>query len=333
MSEIRFVTSSDEHLSDQTPGFRKDNYRDAILEKLAWQGDFARRLDADALLRGGDFFHIKEANKTTMATVGKAAAIHRTYSCPTFALSGNHDMSKNDPTTVPRQPLGVMLKSEVFTPLRDNRFHSGTMVVRVIGIDYTLNLDYDGLHDMVRKKEGDTYTIAFVHALAAMAPSEKIQSFFNERIFDYRDLVFEGCPDVYIFGHYHKDQGIQEHNGVKFVNLGAISRGALTFENIERRPKVSSIICNSQGISIEEHELPSKDAADIFDFEKKKVLERERRTIDEFIQKLRSDSDNSSASGITDLMSKFQASDYPQDLKNLLLEVIESAEAGTLDER
>lgn len=332
MSQIRLITSSDEHLADQTPGFRKDNYRDAILDKLAWQGEFARKFDADAVLRIGDFFHVKEANKTTMSTVGKAAAIHRAYHCPTHAVSGNHDMSKNDPSSIPRQPLGVMFKSEVFTPLHDTRFHCGTMTVRAIGVDYTVDLDYDGLHDMVRKQDGDTYTIACVHALAAMAPDEKIQSFFNERIFDYRDLVFDGCPDVYIFGHYHKDQGIQEHNGVKFINLGAISRGALTFENIERRPKISSLVFDSQGISVEEHELPSKDASEIFDFEKKKVLEKERKTIDEFIHKLRSDKSNSEATGISDYLKKFQESDYPQDLKKLLVDVIESSEAGTLDQ-
>src|SRR5690606_7493663 len=151
-------------------------------------------------------------------------AIHRGYHCRTHALGGNHDMSKNDPTSINRQPLGVMYNSGVFDPLIDHRFQSASMCVRAIGVDYIVDLRYYGLHDMVRKKPGDTYTIAFVHALAAMDPGEKSQSFFNERIFDYRDLVFEGCPDVYVFGHYHKDQGIQEHNGVQFVNLGAVSR-------------------------------------------------------------------------------------------------------------
>lgn len=331
MSELRFITSSDEHLSDNNPGFRKDLYKEAILEKLVWQGEFARKFDADAVLRGGDLFHVKEANKNTMASVGRVAAIHRGYHCPTHSLAGNHDMSKNDPLSIPRQPLGVLFKSEVFSPLIDNRFHSGDMSVRVIGVDYTIDLDYDALHDKVRKVDGDTYTIAFVHALAAMAPDEKIQSFFNETIFDYRDLVFNGCPDVYIFGHYHKDQGIQEHNGVKFVNLGAISRGALTFENIERRPKISSIICNSQGISIEEHEIPCKDASEIFDFEKKKALDKERRSIDEFITKLRSDANDIGDSSLSVRLSEFNNSDYPTELKNLLLEVIEAAEAGTLE--
>lgn len=334
MSEIRFITSSDEHITNKefNPGFRKDNYFESIIQKLVWQGEFAKKFDADAVLRGGDLFHFKESNKTTMATLARLSEVHRGYHCPTHSLCGNHDMSKNDLNSIPRQPLGVLFKSQVFHPLVDHRFHSGSMRVRVVGVDYTVDLDYGGLQERVQKVEGDTYTIAFVHALASMAPSEKIQSFFNERIFDYRDLVYEGCPDVYIFGHYHKDQGVQEHNGVKFINLGAISRGALTFENLERRPKISSIVCNSQGISVEEHEVPSKDASEIFDLEKKKNLDRERRNIDDFIQKLRSDNSKSSDSSLNELIKDFQASDQPAQLKSLLLEVIEAAEAGVLDD-
>src|SRR5580704_722799 len=127
MSEIRLITSSDEHLADLNVGFRKDNYRDAILAKLEWQGRFAHGMSAHAVLRGGDLFHIKASNKTTMRTLAKVARIHRKYTCPTYAMAGNHDMSNNDPLSVPGQPLGVMFASHVFKPLHDEIFESGTM--------------------------------------------------------------------------------------------------------------------------------------------------------------------------------------------------------------
>lgn len=328
MSEIRLLTSSDEHLADLAPGFRKDDYRSSILKKLEWQGEMAKKFDADAVLRGGDFFHVKAANKTTMRTMAMAARIHRRYKCPTFAVAGNHDMSNNDPDSVASQPLGVMLGSGVFQPLRDETFTSGSMKVRVIGVEYTTDLDVDGLHDMVRKKD-ETYTVAFVHALAAMAPEEKIQSFFNEKIFDYRDLVFNGCPDVYVFGHYHKDQGIVEHVGTRFVNLGAISRGALTFENLERKPKVSLIKANSQGIFVEEHIVPHEDALTIFDLERKKKMEKEIKDIDDFITKMRTDA----GSGDDDSLDarKKEMDKYPE-LRETMFELLESAAHGTVDE-
>jgi len=332
LSEFRFVTSSDEHLADLNPGFRKDEYRNAIFRKLEWQGKFAKKFGADALLRGGDFFHVRAANKTTMATLAEAARIHRRYPCRTYALAGNHDMCYGDPDTVAKQPLGVMIESKSFWPLRDEYFIHGSMRVRVIGIEYTPDLDYDGLASMIQKKDGDTYTIAFVHALAANSPEKKTEAFFGERIFDYRDLVFQGCPDVYIFGHYHKDQGIQEHLGVQFVNLGAISRGALTFENLNRVPKISSIICSSQGISIEEHIVPHDDASEVFDLERKQQLDKERRSIDSFLEKLKMNAQLSSDGGVKDYLAKFQKSDYPADLKRVVVETLEAAEVGVLEE-
>jgi hypothetical protein len=331
MSEIRFITSSDEHVADQNPIFRKDSYREAIFAKLVWQGEQAKRFDADAVLRGGDFWHIKAANKTTMASLVNAIGIHKAYPCPTYAVIGNHDMSNNDPGSVIRQPVGVMLHS-IFNPLHDQVFTDGTMRVRVVGVDYTTDLADDGLQQQVRKRDGDTYTIAVVHALAAMAPQERIQSFFNERIFDYRDLVFEGCPDVYVFGHYHKDQGIVDHLGVKFVNLGAISRGALTFENLERQPKIASIICNSQGISIEEHIIPHADASVVFDLERKKKLENVRRGFDEFISKLQANMAMASGNEVQQRIEAFQHStDFSSDLKVLMTEIMQAAELGDTD--
>lgn len=332
MSEIKFLTSSDEHLADLAPGFRKDDYRGAILSKLEWQGELAKKFGATAVLRGGDLFHVKAANKTTMATLAATAGIHRRYPCPTFSTSGNHDMSQNDPSTIPRQPLGVLFESGSIRPLHNESFTSGSMRVRVVGVEYTTDLDDEGLRDIVRKRDGDTYTIAVVHALAAFAPEQRIQSFFNERIFDYRDLVFEGCPDAYVFGHYHKDQGIQDHLGVKFVNLGAVSRGALTFENMERVPKVSTISCTSQGISIEEHEIPCGDAASIFDLDKKKQLEKERNSLNDFLSLIRSNADSPNDGGVQDRLEQFKTADYPEDVKSVVLATIEAAEAGILDE-
>ena len=329
MSEIRLLTSSDEHLADLAPGFRKDDYRGSILKKLEWQGDMARKFKADALLRGGDFFHVKPANKTTMRTMAMAARIHRKYPCPTYAVAGNHDMSNNDPGSLPSQPLGVMLSSGVFLPLKDETFTSGTMKVRVIGVEYTTDLDVDGLHDMVRKKD-ETYTVAFVHALAAMAPEEKIQSFFNEKIFDYRDLVFNGCPDIYVFGHYHKDQGIVEHMGTRFVNLGAISRGALTFENLERQPKISLITANSQGINVESHVVPHEDAFEIFDLERKKRMEKEIKDIDDFISAYHSNTELGGDDSL-EARKKEMVDKYPE-LRDTMFELLESAAHGAVDE-
>jgi DNA repair exonuclease SbcCD nuclease subunit len=331
MSEIKFLSSSDEHIAESV-GFRKDDYRSAILNKLEWQGSIARKFKADGILRGGDLFHVKAANKTTMSTLAKVSAIHRKYPCPTYIIAGNHDISHNSLDTVLKQPLGVVLEAGVCCELSNEVFLSGSLKVRVIGVGYTVDLDHGGLREIIQKNDEDCYTIAVIHALASMAPEERIQSFFNEKIFDYRDLVFPGCPDAYIFGHYHKDQGIVEHCGVKFINLGAISRGALNFENIERKPKVGLITCDSRGINAESIEVPCGDALSVFDFEKKAQLEKERKNIDEFISKLYSDSTLSQDGGLSEKLEKLKLSEYSEDLKGLVLNTLEQAETGVIND-
>jgi DNA repair exonuclease SbcCD nuclease subunit len=330
--EIRIVTSSDEHIADLSPGFRKDDYRNAILKKLEWQRDFANKFNAHAFIRGGDLFHVKAANKTTMATLASVADIHRGFKCPVFAISGNHDISHNNIETVLRQPIGVLFNSGALQRLRKICLETETSKTYITGVDYDPDLDHEGLHDLVRKDEDSTYTIAVVHGLAAFAPEQRIQSFFNERIFDYRDLVFEGCPDIYVFGHYHKDQGVQEHLGVYFINLGAISRGSLTFEDLNRKPKISTIIINSQGVSIEEHEVPCIDASEVFDLEKKEQIDKEKKSLNDFINHLKSNAALVGDEGIKGRLRIFQQSNYPDDLKRVVLDTIEAAESGVLDE-
>jgi len=328
MSEIRFLTSSDEHLSDQTPGFRKDDYRGAILAKLRWQGTMATEFGASAVLRGGDFFHVKRADRTSMATMIEAMAIHGAYPCPTYSIVGNHDMVYNDPTTLSRQPLGVMFESKLFKRLNEEVFESGSMSVRVVGVDYTPSMTAENLAETVKSK-GHSYTVAVVHALAELAPSQRTQSFFNEEILDYRDLVFPGCPNVYVFGHYHKDQAVQEHLGVHFVNLGAISRGALTVENLERKPKVALMKFTSSGLSIEEAVVPHEDAQSVFDLERKQSIEAGKQSMSTFLEKLRSNATMIGGDSIRQRMAGFMASEeFTLDEKNVVREVFEAAEAG-----
>jgi hypothetical protein len=240
-------------------------------------------------------------------------------------------MVYNDIETIERQPIGVLFKTRIFKPLQDEVFVSGTLKVRVIGVPYVSDISIEQLREKVKKTPDDVYTVAVVHALSALAPEEKIQRFFNEPILDYRDLVFEGCPDVFVFGHYHKDQGIEDLHNVKFVNLGAISRGALTFENLERKPKISTLVFNSQGISVEEHIIPHLDPSEVFDLERKAKIDKELKDLDDFMKSLRQDSVLASSKTPKDWLDSLDWSQYGEDLRSTAFEILEAAEAGVLD--
>jgi DNA repair exonuclease SbcCD nuclease subunit len=255
-------------------------------------------------------------------------AIHKSYSCPTYAIAGNHDVVYSDLSSLPRQPLGVMYESGIFKRMSDVVFESGSLSVRVVGVDYDPGMTAEKLVGMVGSK-GHTYTIAVVHALAEMSPSVRTQSFFNEQILDYRDLVFPGCPDVYVFGHYHKDQSVQNHMGVQFVNLGAIARGSLTIENLERKPKVALIKCSSSGVSIDQSVVPHSASADVFDLERKQSAEVSQKSMSAFLEKLRCNAAMIGGADVRRRMSQFMESDeFCPDEKSVVREVFEAAESG-----
>lgn len=325
---IRILTSSDEHLSDTNPGFRKDNYKNAILNKLAYQGELGQRAKVDCLVRAGDFFHHKSPSRTSHSTITSVAKIHQSYGFPTYALAGNHDMIHNDLESVDSvSPLGVLLNTGIFKNVNGVVLDKGSRRCRLVGIDYDPNLNIEKISNLCAKSKQDDVVIAFVHCLSSMAPSEKMSEFFHEPIFDYRDLVYDGCPDVYVFGHYHKDQGVQEHLGVKFINLGSVGRGALTFETLERKPKSGIITINTTGVEVEEVILDNSDPSEIFDIQRKEQINKERKHIKEFVDQLRNDSSVASISDFKDSLNTF-----PDDVRKMAMEIIEAAESGVLDE-
>ena len=62
---ITLVWRSDAHNSDQAPQSRTDNWNETILGKLTQVGDIAREVKADAVLDGGDSFHIKSPSRNS----------------------------------------------------------------------------------------------------------------------------------------------------------------------------------------------------------------------------------------------------------------------------
>ena len=89
---------------------------------------------------------------------------------------------------------------------------------------------------------------------------------------------------------------------------------------------MSIIAFDSSGISVEEHEIPCEDAKDIFDLDLKKRLDTERKDLDDFISRLRTDINVS----VDDKRKELDS--FPDDLKKLALEILEAAESGVLED-
>ena len=324
MPRLGFIYRTDTHVCDRSPSSWKADYPTEIWSNLDQIAKYAREHGAKAVLDGGDYFHVKAASRNPHSLVIKSIAVQKSYPCETWCVEGNHDLQYNSLESIEKQPLGVLYESGTFQHLRDQVFEDGGMRIRVVGMPYKPDRTLSELL-AIKKQPGDDFLVALVHQLASAAPPSRVEDFFGEPVFRYSDLVSEDGPDVWCFGHWHKDQGVVEIEGKRFVNQGAVSRGALINENTQRTPKVSLLEFTPSGFQIVELPLIVAPADDVFDFEKKERVEKENESIDQFIVQLQNNVRIDLAASIE---TNVEQLDFAQDVRAAALEYLARAREG-----
>lgn len=299
--EVVLVWRSDVHIADYGPASRMDDWCETVLGKLTQVGDIAREVKASAVLDGGDFFHVKSPGRNSHKMLQRVAEVHSKYPCPTYANVGNHDVKYGDWTFLPEAPLGVLFKTGVFRRCYDEHeaqfvkeeswgdgYNGGiydAVKVRVAGIPY-----HGTKYDQTRfsriqwpgKKRGQ-FLVVMCHLLAS---PEGGQMFEAEDIVRYSDLP-KICPDadVFCFGHWHKNQGVKKlSSGQLVVNVGSLTRGALTQDELERVPVAAVMTFRQDGsIAIEERPLAVKPATEVFDVVGRARTEAREMTMEGFV--------------------------------------------------
>ena len=204
---IRLLWRTDIHLSDKSPASRKDDWAETVFSKLEQVKRAAAKLKVDAVIDGGDFFHVKSPSRNSHALVHQAVEHHADYPCPVYCTPGNHDAVYGDYAFLPQQPLGILFSSGVFKRLYDEHeavfeetadfeTHGIQTVckVRVVGIPY-----HGTKYDMERfrsiKKGEEDFLVVVAHVLA----SERGGTMFEqEDVVKYADLA-DLDPDVWCF--------------------------------------------------------------------------------------------------------------------------------------
>lgn len=108
---MKIVGIGDIHADWVNPVSRIDNYPQAVLKKLEWVGSYCRQIKADLVVQSGDWWHrklspLKEYENALIAVL-------RTFPCPIYSVSGNHDQYYCQATSVNRTPLGTLFNSGV----------------------------------------------------------------------------------------------------------------------------------------------------------------------------------------------------------------------------
>jgi hypothetical protein len=125
--------------------------------------------------------------------------------------------------------------------------------------------------------------VAVVHCLA----NERGGTLFEaEDVLKYEDLA-NMAPDIYLFGHWHKDQGITEFGSKFFVNVGSLSRGSLSQDDLTRKPAAVILKFNSQGFRAERFDLAVRPSNEVFDLAGRAKIEDRKSTMEEMVDNLK----------------------------------------------
>jgi exonuclease SbcD len=320
---VTLVWRTDVHLSDHTPRSRTDNWTETVLRKLAAVGNIARDVNAHAVIDGGDFFDIKAPGRNSHALIQRVMAVHRDYPCPVYANVGNHDCVYGDYSYLPQQPLGVLYEAGTFRRLYDEHeavFTLPGIKVRVVGVPYH-GVKYD-MDRLARIKRGDEdYLVVVCHLLASPTQST---------MFDAEDVirydVLDNYPDVdvWAFGHWHKDQGIERTPGGKtVVNIGSLTRGALSQDSLDRVPSVAVMRFDRDGFTIEKLSVPHAPASDVFDLVKRDAEQIQQTMIEEFVDHLSQTFAPSAQKSLTDAVRDIPG--VPDSVREKAINYIERA--------
>ena len=284
MTEFTFVSTSDIHISDVNPPSRLDNFKESIFEKLAQMRGACRKLGADAALIAGDLYNIKNPAKNSHTLNQQLIAEFKQFPCPIYAIEGNHDLTANRLESIKEQPLGVLFEDETLLRLRNTVIEKNGIKISLVGVPFIDGLDLETL--IIPDKLDAKVQICLMHLYAGMRQG----MLFKERLYGYDELA-KFSPDIFILGHYHIDQGIEEIAGKYFISLGSMSRGTIAEEDIDHEPKLGFI-----RISVDDEgnvekivrsiKLRVKPASEVFDLVKKEEEKKENENIKMFVEKL-----------------------------------------------
>ena len=282
---VTLVWRSDVHLADTPPQSRTDNWTETLLGKLQQVGDIAKKTKANAVIDGGDLFHLKSPSRNSHEMVGRVASVHEAYPCPTYGCVGNHDVKYGNLENLDESPLGVLFSAGSIRRLYNQHeavFKGGGIKVRVVGIPYHgTNYDMERFQQIQRGDED--YLVAVAHVLASPGGGSMFE---GEDIVSYNEIQ-NTAPDVWCFGHWHKSQGVDVLGTTHFVNLGSLSRGALNQDDVNRTPSCAVMHFTKEGINIIPTPLKVEPASEVFNIERKMRAEAKEINMEAFVDSLK----------------------------------------------
>jgi DNA repair exonuclease SbcCD nuclease subunit len=267
-NRINLVWTTDWHFSDVPPGRRRDDYRLALLDKLAFVRNLVEKLHGAALC-GGDVFHHKKPQhpgNNLRVIIDLIRALQKFPQERVFGAVGNHDISFDRMESLPRQPLGLLMEVGAYHNLNKEPViftnQDESVKVSVETFPYAEGAEtIQNIHNAGPRQPGVNFRIGIVHAYGHVGDAG---SMFGTRTIGYNELDGNDF-DILLWGHDHSRHGVDEVGKTTHVNLGSMARAALSWDEIDR-PVVAAILSFQPDGSFQygEKNIPVKPIEQVF---------------------------------------------------------------------
>lgn len=289
MDKITFVTFTDIHMSSVNPSSRKGNFEQDVYGKLEQIKAIGDKVEANFFICAGDLFNLKAPMRNPHALNSRLINLFKSFPAPIYATEGNHDLRQDSYETFDEQPLNVIYASDALIQARNIRKTVNGISFRIRSIPFQEEPD---LATIERANDDVDVSIFILHLYATLDGG----MLFKTKLFSYSEIA-QLKDDVFVLGHYHVDQGIEilteQGKPQHFVNVGSITRGTLSDEDVNRQPKVGVITVKKENgkISIEHMivKLKVKPVEEVFDLVVHEREKKEQKEAQEFVSKLKTD--------------------------------------------
>lgn len=317
----RYLICGDIHQNATGPGARKDSWPDEINAKLKFISELAAKNKCDAILQLGDCWNLKNPARTPHWLIQSTHDAMTTADVEWHFVAGNHDESNDRYDSIDRQPLGTLSKMRNMHLVYKQSEH----FPEVYGIPYlqdwsTLPAWIDEYNEHREKHPEIERGIIITHASLFPRKDEPIYDFIADE--DLAGML--KYPTTVMHGHLHFSQGSRVYGDVEIINYGAISRGSLHKETINRQPQV--YIYNTATGKHKTYNIPVKPPEEVFILEPHELEKERTEKLTEFLSGLDTDSTGVVTSVEQMVEHVTTTQDVSSDVKVLVSELLDFAQ-------
>lgn len=288
---MKLIFITDTHGMASNPGSRLDTFSEALLNKMRYIGEYAKEIEATAILHGGDWLHTPDVSESFVRELSR---IVKSYPCPVYGILGNHDIYGYNPTTFNRTSFGVAEGIGLFTRLsRSNPIliENGKDRVAITGQDSYFDLDKPGhMNDYTDSTRiNDAVNIHIVHGMLVEKEWPQVSCTTIDNVMDNNPNA-----DIILTGHEHTGFGVkekysEEEHKVIFCNPGSLARVTAGTGDVRKDVRMAVITIEGANYDVSLVNLPlhiARPASEVLDTDKLAEEKANKENLQKFIAKM-----------------------------------------------